>query len=316
MTAEDEQLSFGFDAGRRSAEPATPLESRVRFGTSSFSWEDWVGPFYPAGMKPGDFLRYYATQFDTVEVDATYYAIPAPRTVDGWAAKTPPNFQLAAKFPREIVHGGEGAKPDPARLLDPKATYTARDEFLDVMSRMGAKLGPLVLQFPFFSRAAFATPEPFFEKLDRFLADLPRPGAYTVEVRNPDWLARPLVDLCRRHSAGLVLVDQEWMPHGDRVERRFDPVTAEFAYVRLLGDRKEIEAITTSWEREVIDRERSLERWAALLARLALRGILTYVFVNNHYAGHAPATVRRLQAHFRDELSRGTGGDQTPRSEA
>jgi uncharacterized protein YecE (DUF72 family) len=301
MNAGDDQLPLPFEDARQ-ALPPTPLASRVRFGTSSFSWEDWVGPFYPVGMKPGDFLRYYATQFDTVEVDATYYAIPAPRTVEGWAAKTPAYFTLAAKFPREIVHGGEGAKPDPARLLDPQTTYAARDEFLDVMSRLGAKLGPLVLQFPFFSRAAFATPEPFFDKLDRFLSDLPA-GLYAVEVRNPDWLARPLVDLCRKHGAGLVLVDQEWMPHGDRVERRFDPVSADFAYVRLLGDRKEIEAITTTWEREVIDRERSLERWAALLARLALRGISTYVFVNNHYAGHAPATVRRLQALFQERLA-------------
>jgi uncharacterized protein YecE (DUF72 family) len=261
-------------------------------------------------MKPADFLRYYATQFDTVEVDATYYAIPAPRTVDGWAAKTPPHFTLAAKFPREIVHGGEAAKPDPDKLLDPAATYAARDQFLEVMSRMNGKLGPLVLQFPFFSRAAFATPEPFLDKLDRFLGDLPRSMSYCVEVRNPEWLARPLLDLCRRHAAALVLVDQEWMPHGDRVERKFDPVTAEFVYARLLGDRKEIESITTTWEREVIDRERSLERWAALLARLALRGILTYVFVNNHYAGHAPATLRRLQALFRERLA--AEGDHTP----
>jgi uncharacterized protein YecE (DUF72 family) len=98
------------------------------------------------------------------------------------------------------------------------------------------------------------------------------------------------------------------MPHGDRVERRLDVVTGEFAYVRLLGDRREIERISTTWEREVIDRQASLERWAALLARLALRGVLTWVFVNNHYAGHAPATVRRLAALFRARLESETKG--------
>ena len=61
----------------------------VRIGTSSWSSEDWKGPFYPRGLRPGDFLAHYATRFDTVECDATFYRIPAPRTVEGWAAKTP-----------------------------------------------------------------------------------------------------------------------------------------------------------------------------------------------------------------------------------
>src|SRR5206468_3839445 len=89
------------DAGGVATTAAAGL---VRFGTSSFSSEDWVGPFYPPGTAPGDFLRHYAHAFDTVEVDATYYAVPSARTVDGWVAKTPEGFLLAAKFPRSIVH--------------------------------------------------------------------------------------------------------------------------------------------------------------------------------------------------------------------
>jgi uncharacterized protein YecE (DUF72 family) len=249
-------------------------------------------------MKPGDFLRFYATQFDTVEVDSTYYAIPAERVVDGWGAKIPAHFRLAAKFPRSIVHGGEAAQPDPARLLQPEAVNADRDEFLRVMSRLGDRLGPLVLQFPFFSKAVFPEPGPVFDRLDRFLGELPRHLRYAVEIRNPTWLGTDLGAICAKHSAALVLVDQEWMPHGDRIERLMEPVTADFVYVRLLGDRKEMEAITVSWEREVIDRQRSLERWAELLARFAQLELVTWVFVNNHYAGHAPATVRRLRELF------------------
>ena len=95
----------------------------VRFGTSSFSSPDWVGSFYPRGTRPSDFLRHYATQFDTVEVDATYYAIPAPETVDRWIDKTPPEFALAAKFPRTIVHAGMGPAPDAERVLMPDFAY-------------------------------------------------------------------------------------------------------------------------------------------------------------------------------------------------
>ncbi len=279
--------------------PAAIDPAMVRFGTSSFAWKEWVGPFYPVGTQPGDFLRYYATQFNVVEVDSTYYAIPSERIVDGWKAKTPPQFRLAAKFPRSIVHGGDTPHPDAQRVLQPDATYADRDLFLGVMSRLGERLGPLVLQFPYFSHRAFPSAEPFLERLDGFLAALPHEHTYAVEVRNADWLGVPLANILRRHGAALVIVDQEWMPHGDRVAQWFDVVTGPFAYVRLLGDRKGIEAITTTWDREVVDQTASLERWAALLATFASNGIPTFVFANNHYAGHAPATVRRLETLYR-----------------
>src|SRR5204862_5938110 len=96
--------------------PPPPSPALVRFGTSSFSSGDWVETFYPPGTLPRDFLRFYATEFDTVEVDSTYYAVPAPRVVDGWAEKTPDSFLLSAKFPRSVVHGGEEARPDPSKI--------------------------------------------------------------------------------------------------------------------------------------------------------------------------------------------------------
>jgi uncharacterized protein YecE (DUF72 family) len=264
----------------------------VRFGTSSFSSTDWVGPFYPPGTRPGDFLRLYAERFDTVEIDSTYYAIPPLRTVDGWVSKTPEGFVVATKFPRSIVHGGERA-----------ATDAERDLFLSTVERLGRRLGPLVLQFPFFGRDAFPSQEAFLERLDRFLERLPRGPSYAVEVRNPDWMNRPLRDLLARRGVAMVLVDQAWMPHGDEVERDLDPVTAGFAYVRLLGDRKEVEALTKTFDREVIDRGDRLARWAKVLARLAARGVRTFVYVNNHYAGHGPTTTRRLKDLFESEVA-------------
>jgi uncharacterized protein YecE (DUF72 family) len=267
----------------------------ARFGTSSYSSADWVGPFYPTGTAPGDFLSHYAKHFDTVEVDATYYAVPTARTVDAWGANTPSGFVLSAKFPRTIVHGGEKAAPDARRVLDPDSTYEIRDRFVDVMRRLKSRLGLLVLQFPYFNREAFPSAGPFLERLDRFLGDLPRDGLrYAVEVRNKAWLKPDLVALLRRRAASLVLVDQAWMPHADELEGKVDLVPAEPAYVRLLGDRQEIEQITKTWAKEVIDRAERLGRWASLLARLGKQRVKSVVYVNNHYAGHAPTTVRRL----------------------
>ena len=279
-----------------------------RFGTSSFSSKVWVGPFYPPGTKPADFLTSYATRFDTVEIDATYYAVPALSTVEGWARKTPPDFLIAAKFPRDIVHGGEGRTPNPHRILDPDHTYPIRDEFLDVMSHLGQKLGPLVIQFPFFGQRLFPTAAPFLERLDRFLGDLPGGFTYAVEIRNPEWVTETFADLCRKHRVAMALVDQGWMPHADEVEKRFDPITADLCYVRLLGDHQEIEKITTTWEKEVIDRGHRLDRWADFLLRVWERQVPVVVYVNNHYAGHAPATLEKLRSRFLTGVSRADRG--------
>jgi uncharacterized protein YecE (DUF72 family) len=286
--------------------PAAPAlydpHALVRFGTSSFSSKDWVGPFYPPGMKAGSFLAHYATQFDTVEVDATYYALPSSRLVDGWNAKTPAGFLLSAKFPKSIVHAGKTFKPDPTRILDPDATYEDRDVFVETMRRLGPKLGTLLIQFPYFNRQVFPSAGPFLERLDPFLRDLPKDGMhYVVEVRNKAWLKPDLTDVLRRHGVGLALVDQAWMPHGDEVAGKLDWNTGDHCYVRLLGDRKRIEAITKTWDKEVLHHDERMERWAKLIAGMMAQGIRTLVYVNNHYAGHAPTTVRRLRDMFLDE---------------
>ena len=99
-----------------------PLHPRLHLGTSSFSHESWVGPFYPPGTKPGDFLGAYARRFDTVEIDATFYRIPSAAQVRSWAAKVPPGFRIASKFPQAITHE--------KTLLDCDAE---RDAFLGVL---------------------------------------------------------------------------------------------------------------------------------------------------------------------------------------
>lgn len=290
---------------------AAPHACRVlRCGTSSWTEKSWNGVFYPDGLPAADQLGFYAQHFAAVEVDATYYAIPQARVVDGWAARTPPGFVLCAKFPRSVVHGGEHAKPDGARALVPDVVAAEVQEFVTVMQRLGDKLGPLVIQLPFFDQHAFPSAAAFLQRLDAFLAMLPRGPRYAVEVRNKYWLARPLCDLLRRHAAALVLVDLAYMPHPADVARRLDVVTTDFTYARLIGDRKAMDALTDRFDHVVVDQSRRLARWAELLRRLAPRVRDTYVFANNHYAGFAPATIRSLIAAVRDRTDSDTA--QTP----
>jgi uncharacterized protein YecE (DUF72 family) len=263
-------------------------------GTSSWSEKTWVGSFYPAGTKPGDMLALYAGTYRAVEADVTYYRIPSERMVRTWAQVTPPGFTLCAKFPRSIVHAGQGKEPDPAVLLVPGKVGADVERFLAAMTLLGGKCGPLVLQLPYFNRKVFAGPEKFLDRLDRFLGGLPREFRYAVEIRNRAWLASPLLDLLRSHGAALVLVDMTYMPHPADIEEP-DLVTADFTYGRLIGDRKAVESVTDRFDRVVVDQGPRLQRWAALLARLVPRVERAYVFANNHYAGHAPATCRRLR---------------------
>jgi uncharacterized protein YecE (DUF72 family) len=267
---------------------------RLWFGTSSWYERSWVGAFYPDGTPPADYLPFYAREFRTVEADVTYYRVPDRELCGGWSARTPEGFVLSAKFPRSIVHGGDSARPDPTRLLCPDATAADLDQFLDAMAVLGPKCGPLVLQFPYFNRVVFASPRPFLDRLDRFLARLPATFRYGVEVRNKAWLGPDLLAILRRHRAALVLVEIGHLPHPAWLQARRDLVTTDFVYARLIGDRQAVDERTDRFDRIVLDRSASLERWADLIASCRDRVADVYCYANNHYAGHGPATIRDL----------------------
>jgi uncharacterized protein YecE (DUF72 family) len=268
------------------------------YGTSSWTAKGWERAFYPPGMKPGEYLRHYATRFRAVECDATWYAVPGPLLVRGWVHKTHDGFRLAAKFPRSIVHGGEAAKPDPDRILR-REDGDDTSRFLDAMRFLGPRCGPLVLQFPYFNRSAFKGAEPFLRRLDEYMATLPEGFRYAVETRNADWLAPPLLDVLRRRRAALVLVDLAYLPHPAEVAERLDVVTADFAYLRLIGDRAAVEAKTKVFDRTVLDQGPRLARHATLIRGLLAKDVEVHAFANNHYAGYAPETIEALAAAVR-----------------
>lgn len=260
----------------------------LHIGTSSWSEASWVGAFYPAGMAARDFLGHYARSFDTVEIDATFYAAPAPSTVQGWRERTPDAFRFAAKVPRTITHE--------------RALVDAQDDmarFLEVMELLGPKRGPLLLQFPFQPRSAFPEAGPFLERLDGFLAGLPGDFRYVVEVRNRDWLDAPLVELCRRHRVALAWTDQAWMPGPRGWQRKCPLATTDFAYLRWLGDYRAMEKRTDRWDRTLVDRRARVTEWLPVLHALRAARVDVYGYFNNHFAGHAPASIELLDALLR-----------------
>ena len=280
------------------------IPTNLRIGTSSWSAEDWAGPFYPAGTRPAEFLEHYATRFDTVEIDATFYRIPSAKMVDGWRARTPDGFTFAAKVPQSITHERE--------LVDCDDDARA---FLDVMGRLGNRLGPLLLQFPYWAKvkdaAEYETGDRFRERLAAFLdrISLSHPESrfrFAVDVRNEKWIRPPLLELLRERNVALALLDYYTMPRIDRLMKATDPVTTDFIYVRLLGDHKRMDRIVQDrakqagdkrlWHAVAVDRSAESKVWAAALQELAPKVSVAYIFVNNHYAGHAPGSIDLLRS--------------------
>jgi uncharacterized protein YecE (DUF72 family) len=275
-------------------------EAEFRLGTSAFTAAGWESVFYPSGMKPAEYLTYYATQFDTLEVDSTFYHTPAISTVKGWYAKTPPGFLFAAKVPQVITHE--------------KALRNCEGDlkqFLNAMDSLREKLGPLLFQFGYFNKQAFPGVTDFLARLVPFLERLPGDHRFALEIRNKNWLVPEFIEVLREHSVALALVDHVWMPRPRQLFQKLDPITADFAYVRWIGDRKGIEEKTKTWTKLILDRTPDLAEWGEVLRPVHSRKIQILAFANNHYAGYGPGTIEQFRELWH---SKGGGNIGLPRS--
>ena len=265
--------------------------AELRIGTSAFTAAGWPGTFYPEGLPERDYLNYYATKFDTVEVDSTFYRTPSVSTVKGWNAKTPPGFLFAAKVPQIITHEKV--------LVDCDAEFKP---FIEVMDHLGEKLGPLLLQFGYFNKKAFVGVNDFLARLRPFIKKLPKDHKFAVEIRNKNWLVPQFVEALRERGVALALIDQSWMPRPAQWFEKFDPITADFTYVRWLGDRKGIEARTKVWDKIIVDRSAELAEWVEVLKTVHKRRIQILAFANNHFAGFGPGTIEEFRELWRKQV--------------
>ncbi len=253
------------------------VTGRVRIGTQGWNYAAWVGPFYPDGTRPADFLSLYGQAFDTVEVDSTFYAIPPVNSVRGWAARTPEDFVFALKLPREITH---------ERRL--RGAWDEVELFLERARLLGPKLGPVLVQLgPDFLPSEL-------DALEAFLPALPRDVRFAVEVRHHRWaradVLPDLLSLLAEHNVALTLTDGRWITREVMTELALRP-TADFHYVRWMGPNRDL----TDFSHIQIDRSEETAAWTGVLSEAPLRGIDVFGYMNNHFAGHSPASARDLQ---------------------
>ena len=249
------------------------MTATVRLGTQGWTYDAWVGPFFPEGSRPADFLTLYARAFPTVEVDSTFYAIPAEKTIRGWADRTPADFVFALKLPQEITHQKRLRDVDDLLAL-----------FLDRAHALGAKLGPVLIQLG----PDFAPTE--LPALAQFLDKLPTDVKFAVEFRQRGWINDTVIKTLAEHNVALTLTDARWIPRKTMLSLAERP-TADFAYLRWMGPNREI----VDYSRIQHDRTSELEEWSEAILMLIQKVTAVYGYVNNHFAGHSPFSARQLQ---------------------
>ena len=234
------------------------MHGRVRIGISGWRYKGWRGVFYPKGLTQRRELEYASRQFDSIEINGTFYSLQRPEYFAQWAAETPDDFIFALKGSRYITH-----------MLKLRGVETAlANYFASGPLALGAKMGPILWQFPpqlQWNRERF---ESFFDLLPRTTAEaarlaqrcgeriLPRscleakveiPIRHCVEIRHESFAIPEFIDVLRAHRIGLVVADTvEWPLLMD--------VTADFVYCRLHGS----EQLYVSGYEDV-----ALDEWAA-----------------------------------------------------
>ena len=162
---------------------------RLRIGTSGYHYDHWRGVFYPRHMPKQGWFAYYASHFDTVEINNTFYRLPPAETFDVWRQQAPPDFCYALKFSRYGSHL--------KRLQEPHASIA---QFLDRATRLRESLGPILVQLP-----PHWAPDP--ARLAGFLEAAPGVYRWAIEFRDPRWLCEEVYAILRRSAVALCIHD-------------------------------------------------------------------------------------------------------------
>jgi uncharacterized protein YecE (DUF72 family) len=239
-----------------------------RIGTMGFAYDDWRGVFFPPGLKPSDRLAFYAKHYNCVELDTTFHAIPPAERFEKWAASVPDDFRFSVKVPKEISHEESAYATAPQRLRS----------FCELASRMGPKLGVVLLQFPPTLSARY------LDSVRRMIDAMPERTPLAVEFRHDSWFASDrLVDLLITRNVALVNAEYEDEPR--------EPIaTTGFTYVRLIGKHERYDPL----DHERWDPTEQLRWWHGRVAHLA--GVReAWVLFNNDYSGFSIASADRLK---------------------
>ena len=236
-------------------------KGKIYIGTSGWMYKDWHDSFYPEDLPKTDLLKFYASQFSSVEVNVTFYRLVTANTIAGWIEKAPRHFVYAIKGSRLITHN--------KRLMDIDQPLST---FLERIAPLHLHLAPILWQLP-----------PSFQKnlqvLESFLSKLPRQMKHAMEFRHVSWFDDEVTEILRTHGVAQVWVSSLSMP------QTFEG-TSDFIYLRFHGLQQGYRHNYTA---------KDLEAWAEQLLKQAQLKKSAYVYFNNDGYAHAPQNAKLLR---------------------
>lgn len=240
----------------------------TKIGCTGWSYQGWIGPFYPKTMPNSDYLKHYSSAFDITEINSTFYKIPSGITTKKWFSQTPTNFTFTTKLPNMITHDNR-LKPGP---------YL--DQFLDAVKPLESKMKIILIQLP---------PSLSFEEsrinLEKMVNHLAKNYRYAVEGRHHSWFSEEALKFLSHHDLCLVWNDVQGVPVHDYI-------TTDFVYLRLIGDRTIPENQFGKIHR---DKTEKIKFWIEKLNQIQDKISFAVILANNHYEGFSPVTANKLR---------------------
>ena len=239
----------------------------LRIGCSGWSYDDWVGAFYPKETRPEDYLRLYSRIFDCVEIDSTFYRAPSAAMVQHWYSSTPSEFILAPKIPKRITHD---------QHLENAESYMGH--FVRTVGQLREKLGPFVIQLP----PSFKNPK-HLQALNGFIGNLDTEHRYAIEFRHESWFNSDIQKLLADHNICQVWSVNQYLTTPATL-------TADFLYLRFVGDRA-----ISEFNKMQKDQSEVLKNWSQALQEVGDKVKERFIFFNNHFAGFGPGSVNEFR---------------------
>ncbi|HEX6879209.1 MAG TPA: DUF72 domain-containing protein [Terriglobales bacterium] len=233
----------------------------IRIGTSGWHYKHWLGNFYPERTPASEMLQHYVRTFDTVEINNSFYRLPAPGQFTKWKKAAPQGFLFAVKGSRFLTHN--------KKLKDPE---NALENLMPRAEELGRKLGPILFQLPPKWRCNV-------DRLDEFLNVLPKRHRYAFEFREPSWHCAEVFQVLRKHNAAYCIYELA----GFSTENE---ITADWTYIRLHGPGGKYQGSYS---------DQTLERWASLILGWQKQLRATFVYFDNDQTGYAAQDAVRLK---------------------
>jgi uncharacterized protein YecE (DUF72 family) len=248
-------------------------------GTCGFSYADWVGIYYPERLPRKDWLGYYAQEFNSLELNTTYYALPPIHVMQSLAQRTGSGFRFAVKASQDMTHNR-------------RYGVAACEAFIKVLHPLidAGKLGCVLVQFPY-SFGCHPENRSYLEKLYYCMPGLPM----VIEFRNSSWLNPQTLDWMRENNIAFCCVDEPQLP---RLLPPLAEVTGEIGYVRFHGrNGAKWWNPDHPWERyDYTYSPQEIEEWKPRIEQIARAARDTFIFANNHWKSQAVDTIRQVRS--------------------